>query len=285
MENDTDNPEARRRWFRLTPDRCVFALLMLDVLLPLSDRLGWFPFNQHKGWTVLINLAIVGLAGAMMLLLFAAALLLRWRFRFTIRSLFAMMAVVTVPLSWFAMAKHQAEAQRQAVNVIRELCPGSRLGYYYYHTDLWSTPQLTEPEWVLEQVGPYFFADVAVVTLFGTNITDGELERLAPLSHIRILSLKDTAVTDAGLANLQGSSQLATLDLGNTRITDAGLEHAKCLSTLTELGLENTKITDAGLEHLHRLINLKGLYVYGTRVTNDGVQAIQRALPNCKIYH
>ena len=53
---------ARRRWFRLTPDRCVLALLALEGFLLLSAWFRWFPFNQHKGWTVLICLATVGAA-------------------------------------------------------------------------------------------------------------------------------------------------------------------------------------------------------------------------------
>ena len=41
------------RWFRITPDRCVVAILALEGFLLLSAWLRWFPFNQHKGWTVL----------------------------------------------------------------------------------------------------------------------------------------------------------------------------------------------------------------------------------------
>ena len=57
----TDAPEkARRRWFRITPDHCIVALLALEGFLLLSAWFRWFPFNQHKGWTVLICLATVG---------------------------------------------------------------------------------------------------------------------------------------------------------------------------------------------------------------------------------
>ena len=56
----TDAPEkARRRWFRITPDHCIVALLALEGFLLLSAWFRWFAFNQHKGWTVLICLATV----------------------------------------------------------------------------------------------------------------------------------------------------------------------------------------------------------------------------------
>ena len=77
------------RWCRITPGRLVVVLLALEGLLFASERLGLFGVNRHKGYTVLIALAMVGLAIVLMLLWFLAALLLRVWFQFGIRSLFA----------------------------------------------------------------------------------------------------------------------------------------------------------------------------------------------------
>ena len=44
-------------WYRLTPDRCVIGLLVVEGLLWLSERFQWFAFNEKKGWTVLIDTA------------------------------------------------------------------------------------------------------------------------------------------------------------------------------------------------------------------------------------
>ena len=54
-------------------------------LLWLSERFHWFPFNAHKGWTVLIAVASLGVFLLLMLLWFLAALVLRLRFQFSIR--------------------------------------------------------------------------------------------------------------------------------------------------------------------------------------------------------
>ena len=42
----------------------MLGLLALEGFLWLSERYRWFPFNEHKGWTVLICLATVGTAFA-----------------------------------------------------------------------------------------------------------------------------------------------------------------------------------------------------------------------------
>ncbi|MGO8688423.1 MAG: hypothetical protein ACLQLG_02210 [Thermoguttaceae bacterium] len=42
--------KARRRWFRLTPDRCVVALTALEGFLLLSEWFRRFPFNQRSPW-------------------------------------------------------------------------------------------------------------------------------------------------------------------------------------------------------------------------------------------
>ena len=68
----------------------------MEGLLWLSERLPWFPFNHHKGWTVLIAVAVVGGAMLVMLLWFIASLLFQWRFQFSIWSLLVLTVAVAV---------------------------------------------------------------------------------------------------------------------------------------------------------------------------------------------
>ena len=95
--------KTRRRWIRITPDRCVVALLALEGFLLLSAWFRWFPFNQHKGSTVLITIASVGVILLLMFLWFLAALVFRWRFQFSILALLVLTLVVAVPFSWYGM--------------------------------------------------------------------------------------------------------------------------------------------------------------------------------------
>jgi hypothetical protein len=80
MDASTD---AQLRWFRLTPGRFVPALLLIESLLWLTDRFGWW----HKGYAVLTAVAAVGVAMLLLLVWFAVAVIVRRRFQFSIKSL------------------------------------------------------------------------------------------------------------------------------------------------------------------------------------------------------
>ena len=105
------DPAPKTRWYRLTPDRVILGLLVVVCLLWLSERFGWLPW--HKGYAVLTALAVVGVTFVGMLLWFIVALVFRWRFQFSIRSLLVMVVVVAVPCSWLMVAMKAAREQRE----------------------------------------------------------------------------------------------------------------------------------------------------------------------------
>ena len=90
-------------------------------LLLLSAWFRWFPFNEHKGWTVLIAGGMVGVAVVLLLLWFGISLVSRHRFQFSIRSLLLFVLVVAVVCSWFAVKMQQARRQREAVKIAYDL--------------------------------------------------------------------------------------------------------------------------------------------------------------------
>ena len=51
MTDDLPKP----RWYRLTPDRLLIGLLIVECLLWLSERFGWPTW--HKGYAVLTAVA------------------------------------------------------------------------------------------------------------------------------------------------------------------------------------------------------------------------------------
>jgi hypothetical protein len=57
MTSMDDTTPPRVRWYRLTPDRVVIALLAVEGLLWLSERFGWF--GWHKGYAVLTAVALI----------------------------------------------------------------------------------------------------------------------------------------------------------------------------------------------------------------------------------
>ena len=115
------DPTATRRRFCPTPAWLVLGLLVVEGLLWLSERFQWFWFNEKKGWTVLIAVAVVGVAMLVMLLWFIVALVFRWRFQFSIRSLLVLTVAVAIPCSWLAAEMKAAREQRAVVAEIKSM--------------------------------------------------------------------------------------------------------------------------------------------------------------------
>ena len=198
-----DTTQARIRWFHLTPGRFVIGLLAVEVLLWLSERIGW-P-GWHKGYAVLTGVASVGLAMLLVLGWFAVSLFFRWRFQFSIRLLLALVVVVAILCSWLAVEKEQARRQRLAVEAIRKV---SGCADYSLRVDPSFTTVLTgetpRSRWPGNLLEPDFFSDVSGVTFRNKHITDVELVQLKEIRGLQWLDLACTNVTDAGLEPLRG---------------------------------------------------------------------------------
>ena len=277
------NPKLR--WYRLTPDRFVIALLVVECLLWLSERFQWFPFNLHKGWTVLITVAAVGFAFLVVLVWFIASLLFRSRFQFGIRSLLVLVVVVAIPFSWLAVEMKAAKMQWEVVGEIEK--GGCGIVQYDYEFDASDEympgGEPPGPSWLRNLLGDDFLSHVRHVGRGpGSDATWAHFKELPQLSE---LNLNYTNVTDAELEHLRGLPHLQRLYLDGTRVTDAGLKHLNGLTQLRELNLGSTQITDVGLEYLKGLIQLEQLDLRVTHVTNEGVKKLQQALPKCKIEH
>jgi hypothetical protein len=241
------------RFVRLTPDRFIVCLLVVECLLWLSERLGWW----HKGYAVLTTVAVVGVAMVLLTLWFGVALSFRRRFQFSIRSLLVLVVVIAVSCSWMAAAMKKAREQNEALKEISKLGGGVEFDYRF-EGDYWIFDAITwppEPAWLRKTFGGGLFDRVYLATLpDDTSLT--VLDRLPDLWY---LILSDCSVTDAGLATLGR------------------------LPKLRRLYLYNTRISDAGLIHLTKLTSLQELLLIGTNVTEDGVKKLQKALPNCLI--
>ena len=108
---------SKLRCLRPTPGRLVGVLLIVEGLLWLSERFQWWP----KGYAVLIAIAAIGLAILAMLLWFVVALVFRWRFQFSIRSLLVVTVAVALPFSWLAVEMKKAREQEHLVDEIQKV--------------------------------------------------------------------------------------------------------------------------------------------------------------------
>jgi hypothetical protein len=207
----------------------------------------------------------------------------RW-YQFNLRSLFVVMTLACVGMSWLGIKIQQARRQKEAVEEIKKLGGGV---FYDYQVRVSGVEMAKlKPKWLRSLLGDDFFTNVVIVWL-ATNqqVTDAGLEQLKGLTTLTSLSLDGTKVTDAGLEQLKGLTTLTSLSLDGTMVTDAGLEHLKGLTQLQDLSLDSTKVTDAGLEHLKGLTQLQTLSLFNTQVTDKGVKKLQQVLPNCQILH
>ncbi len=116
--NEMTIPHTHSRLFRPTPDRLAIGLLILECLLWLSERYRWFFLNEHKGWTVLIALAAVGVALLLVGLWFVASLSFHWRFQFSILSLLLLFVVVSIPCGWLAARRKEAQWQKEVLEAL-----------------------------------------------------------------------------------------------------------------------------------------------------------------------
>ncbi|MGA2253866.1 MAG: hypothetical protein ABSG53_04320 [Thermoguttaceae bacterium] len=227
----------------------MLALLAVEVLLWLSERFGWL--GWHKAYAVLTCVASVGVAMLLMLVWFAVALVFRWRFQFSLRTLLLLVVVAAVPCSWLAACTKDAKTQRTVVDSI-ESAGGDAYFYdrenkcqFHYHTwNLRSSPLL--PSW-------------AVFDLYYS------------ISHV---------FYHPQPANFDRPQTIIIQENGNfseqiTLITK--LRHLRCL------GLAGTTVDDACLEQLAKMGELERLYLQCTKVTSMGVAKLKQSLPNVEI--
>ncbi len=306
MEDRPTKPAAKRRWYRLTPDRFLIGLLATEGTLLLSEQFRWFPFNEHKGWTVLIAVAGVCAALLLMMLWFAAGLLLRRRFQFSLRSLLVLVVVVAVPCSWMAVKLQEAKRQRETVYALWQ---ADAVVLYDCEIAVDGSPspgtEPADPEWLWRFLGIDFFCDAVVVADHfsfprGMNelndrlrqsgfppadaspfppgtLGDEDVADVRKLARLRELWLAHSALSDTGLAQLAGLSHIDYLELGGTQITDAGLEHLREMSRLEVLDLNETRIRDDGLAYLSDLPSLRSLILADTEVNDAGLEHLGRS--------
>jgi hypothetical protein len=301
-----DAPDTKLRWYRLTPDRLVLGLLAVEAFLLLSNWGGWFPFNRHKGWTVLMAVAAVGLTLLLMLLWLAAAPLFRCRFQYSLRSLLLLVVAVAVPCSWLATEMKLAREERAALAKVNG---GPVIEFDCEFDDNGRVAQLlgpSAPPWLCRVFGDDFFStanavywsdrggtvypeelqvpfdlsfirhlgDVRSLDISFKRATDADMEYLEGMPYLEFLDLTRTRVTDAGLVHLRRLKRLKRLSLQCLDVTDAGLEHVRRLHELRQLLLGCPKVTDRGLASLKGLVRLRKLWVDGTMVTGSGLGAL-----------
>jgi hypothetical protein len=268
----------RCRLLRSRPGWFIVAILVCEAFLLFSQRFKWFPFNAHKGWGVLIAMACMGMFFVVFFLWFTAALLFRWQFQFSVRSLLSLFVVAAVPLGWLAAEMKAAERHADAVRWIRT---AHRDGGCHYDWEcdaqgrsMSSTKTPPATRGLRNLLGDDFFADVVYVGFADVDppIPARDLEHLKCLTRVKRAEFNDSGVTDAGLEHLKGMKELECLTLIHNHITDAGLRSLEGLAELRVLNLDENRMAGPGLEHLRGLTKLRELYLERMPITGAGLK-------------
>ena len=69
--------------------------------------------------------------------------------------------------------------------------------------------------------------ELPVISLYGTNVSNSDLEHLKGLKNLETLVLQKTEVSDQGLAHLKSLKNLRQLFVLETRVTDTGVTELK----------------------------------------------------------
>jgi hypothetical protein len=307
-------PSLWARWNRITPGHYLAVLLAVQLFLFCSEKFLWFEFNRHKGWTVLITLAITSCVLVILLTRFVTNRFSDRKMQFSIGAMFLMMPCLAIPLAWMTASVKQAMEQRKIV--VKVESGWGSAGYSKRHWSVYDQPPKGR---LVDLLGRDFFEDVDSVSLRSDQgpdeivrlpylrsvnlsrcivpvtpilhaldrapqvktlmlkhvvINNEDWEALQELKHLQVLLFDGAIVTDTGLAHLKDLSELEQLSLNQTAVTDVGLAHFSKNSGLKILWLNQTKISDEGLNVLKEFPDLEQLWLRGTDVTDDGLASL-----------
>ena len=292
------SPAPTPRWHSLTPDRLVIGLLAIEGLLWLSERFQRFPFNEHKGWTVLIAVGTVGLLMLLMLLWFAASVLVRWPLQFSIRLLLILALAVALPYSWLAVSERFHWFPFNEKKFWTVLIAVVSVGVAFLVMLLWFIVGT-----LLRRRFQFSICSLLVLVLvvaFPCSWMAVERQRAEKQRELVEEMRKagtwiryDYQLDASGveIPNAQPSEPewlrrplgddfcASVVDVGffgtHARIVDSELDRLKELPELRNLWFTCAPVTDTDLGHLRGLPCLERLYLGGTRVTDAGLEHLQ----------
>jgi hypothetical protein len=267
-----DAPNQLYRWSRPAVDLLVFLTFAVHGLLLLSQRYNWFSFKIYVGRAVLVDVTVTVIALLLVLICVGSAVLMRYPFQFSLRSLSLLVISVAVTSTWFGV-EVKLERREYEVGMAIQQAGGKAGGPHTALSRLLNDKRLV----VLE--------NVEIGDKYKSSFNDMDLLQLAGLRQLTRLSIFHGAVTDEGLKNLRDHHYLTALVLVDMSITDAGMVHLAGLRSLQYLSLESTQVGDDGLRLLRGLDKLETLNLAHTRVTNHGASEFSRAVPGCDVIH
>jgi Leucine-rich repeat (LRR) protein len=211
------------------------------------------------------------------------------RFRFGLRHVFVLVAILSVLLALGGKRVADARKQRQLVTLIQSYGGESHHDRNFKDgvertirfSNMEFSPELPGPDWLRRLLGEEYFVSVAEAFFdkgshrvlddaafaeFNEKLRSSDLPR--PLG----LVFSELPITDSTLQRLREFPDLRSLHILNCpKVSDAGLQSLTSLKKLRRLDLRGTSITDRGLASLSTLTELRELALSDTGISDFGL--------------
>lgn len=212
----------------------------------------------------------------------SAAQGISWRpWRFSLRFLLVLLALISMSLAWWLPATRRRQASVAALlGQVEEVQHDTRSGP---PGTLAAILQLRAPPWLAARLGIDYFDSVQAILHTGGLGEGDRLNEIDQLAGLRTLSLVHTDVARTDLERIARCCALRALNLSESLRRDGDLAALSRLGQLETLDLSSTLISDASVDALAGLQTLRSLDVSFTRITADGASRLRRALPGCSV--
>ena len=233
----------------------------------------------------------------------AARIRRRW-YQFSVRTMFLVLALTSLPLSYVAWEREQCRRGEAARKMIHRHDSPNLLGDDFEDLlDEFGDVSYRRPEWLKAVLGNDRFRRVHSVWLDSGTLTEVEMRQLEALPNLRDLTIYRVDITPQGLSQLRGLirlerfafvhnaktsadswevlsdwQQLCELSFDGSDFRNEDVPSLSVLKSLKRLQLSGTKITDAGLKGIAPLTDLEVLDLSGTEVTDAGLKHLSNLL-------
>jgi len=143
-----------------------------------------------------------------------------WQMRPTL--LLAGLGAIIFSGIWLTKQGLHGYAQSKSIEAVRQLDGNIAFDY-----QLQRNREAPGPQWLRAVIGAEYFANVEVVELHGTAVTDEDLGQLDGFPYAKFLHIEGTQVTNKGLRNLSFMPHLVWVFAKDSNVTAEGVADLK----------------------------------------------------------
>ncbi len=195
------------------------------------------------------------------------------RFRFSIRTVLVIVALVAIALGFYIMPGIEQERRIDRLSNL-----GARINYLDELPYGNSAHPMPGPDWARNILGEHFFTTPSEVLFIGDCAdTPAAVELISGFPFVKRLTLGAPSPSAADLSKLRRIRCLENLSAVDLRFGDDAVKEIGTFQSLKQLQLRNCNISDNGVENISHLDQLEWLDLgENPSISDAGVQAIPK---------